>query len=242
MGNYTPFIQGELISLCLPSARAIDVDGWAEWFNDTEHLGATRHGIFPNNRSRQHARVSDMPENDISLLLCDADAETAFGVLSLQNIDLVRREAEISLTVGRHKTKRLPRFATLEGMARLTEHGFKELGLLRVTAGQAAHLLVKWNRQMEMIGYRTEGVLRGAFQRGHTRADVFRIAARYDSYMDLTKVRKGGLWPGVDTIAKISDRQPKLSFAEKVSNVILELEAEHFSYLSSTESSQLTEK
>ena len=232
MSNYIPFIQGEQVSLCIPSDRAIDVDGWADWFNDTSRLGATRHGIFPNTRAQQHARLADMPTNDISLLLCDASAETAFGVLSLQAIDLVRREAEISLTVGRRDDKKLPRFATLEGMARLTEHGFKELGLMRITAGQAAHLLVKWNRQMEMIGYRTEGILRDAFQRGHTSADVYRIAALYDTYLALVEVRGGSLWPGVKAIADLNHHQPKLSFAEKVDKAISELEAEHFAYLS----------
>lgn len=231
MANYTPFIQGELISLCLPDARAIDVDGWADWFNDTGRLGATRHGIFPNTRSQQHARLTSMPANDISLLLCDAKAETAFGILSLQNIDLARRDAEISLTIGRRDDKKLPRFATLEGMARLTEHGFKELGLLRVTAGQAAHLLVKWNRQMEMIGYRTEGVLRNGFQRGHTRADVYRIAALYESYQMLVRARNGSFWPGVKVISELAEQQPDISFAEKLSQAISEMEVEHFSYL-----------
>lgn len=231
MGSYIPFIKGELVSLCVPDERAIDVDGWAEWFNATARLGATRHGIFPNTRVQQKARLANMPSNELSLIICDAQANTAFGVISLQLIDLVKREAEVSLTVGQHEDKRLPRFAALEAMARITAHGFDELGLMRITAGQAAHLLVKWNKHMEMVGYRTEGVLRDAFQRGHLRADVFRIAARYENYLALKEFRNGCIWPGQDAIQKLSEQQPDPSFAEKVSRAIQDLEDQHFDYL-----------
>jgi hypothetical protein len=38
-------------------------------------------------------------------------------------------------------------------MGRISQHGIDELGLRKVIAGQAAHLLVKWNKHMELIGF-----------------------------------------------------------------------------------------
>ena len=90
----------------------------------------------------------------------------------LQNIDMKSRIAEVAITMSKKAGAGLNRFAALEAMGRISQHGIDELGLRKVIAGRQL-ICVKWNKYMELIGFETEGVLRASFVRGHTMADSF---------------------------------------------------------------------
>ena len=231
--NYDVFIEGENISLCIPSEYAIDNDGWAKWFNDIKSMQATEHAVFPNYILSQKERLNNLASDPskIVLLICDRQAKRAYGVLSLQNIDMKSRIAEVAITMSKKAGAGLNRFAALEAMGRISQHGTDELGLRKVIAGQAAHLLVKWNKYMELIGFETEGVLRASFVRGHTIADSFSIALHSKKLEILQAKRGGSIWPGNKEINRLLKIQPARSHAEKVDQTLQELAAEHFRYL-----------
>lgn len=231
--NYEVFIEGENITLCIPNDYAINNDGWAQWFNDIQSMQATEHAVFPNYVLSQRERLNNLAADSskIVLLICDQQAEHAYGVLSLQNIDMRSRIAEVAITMSKKARTELNRFASLEAMGRISQHGIDELGLRKVIAGQAAHLLVKWNKYMELIGFETEGVLRASFVRGHTIADSFSIALHREKLETLQAKRSGSIWPGNEEISRLLKIQPALSHAEKVSQTLQELASQHFSYL-----------
>jgi hypothetical protein len=116
-------------------------------------------------------------------------------------------------------------------MGRISQHGIDELGLRKVIAGQAAHLLVNWNKHMELNGFETEGVLRASFVRGHTIADSFSIALHREKLETLQAKRSGSIWPGNEEISGPLKIQPALSHAEKVNQTLQELASQHFRYL-----------
>ena len=100
--RYEVFLEGELVDLCIPNLIAINEDGWAEWFNNIDQLQATGHGIYPNYKSSQH-QILDSLGNDrtkIVLLICHKTTQRAFGVVSLQNISMRSRSAEIAINAS----------------------------------------------------------------------------------------------------------------------------------------------
>ena len=229
---YEVFLEGELIDLCIPSATAIDEDGWAEWFNNIEQLQATGHGIYPNYRSSQH-KILDSLCNDrskIVLLICQKITQRAFGVVSLQNINLQNRSAEIAINASSKDEKSVHPFSTLEAMALITQHGFEQLGLNRVYGGQAFPILESWNKAIELIGFRTEGITRNSFVRGQKVFDTALISCSYKNYKDLAKLR-GTLWGSSKIISKAMKRQPKVSFTHLISEQFKALENDYFQFL-----------
>ncbi len=226
--RYEVFIEGQGVDLCIPSSLAIDEDNWHAWFNQTDRLHNTGHGIFPNTTASQEQVLIQCNTRDrITLLICRKDNQRAVGVISLQQIDLSFRQAEIALTVGELKQ---PPMMALEAMALLTEHAMDQLGLHRVYAGQAYPGLVGWNKLLELIGYKTDGIHRKAFRRAHHFSDVAHISITWDDYKALVDHR-GCLWPDSKTIKILLKKQPRVSFAEQLDTLKNELDTQYFSFL-----------
>ena len=231
--NYEVFIKGENVSLCVPNEYAIDIDGWASWFNETNRLHATGHGVFPNFAENQRKRLNSLINDDanISLLVCNLSAEQAFGVVSLQSIDYRARSCDIGFNLNAAARKGLPELAALEVMALASEHGFNYLGVERIFAGQVSDVLANWNKRCEVVGYQTEGVLRKAFRKGHKVSDVFQNVIHYEIFLKLSAHRGGRLWPGNKEIERLLSLQPELSAAQKLDRSLHEIENTAYEYL-----------
>ena len=233
---HRPFLSGELVNLCIPNDFAIDNDGWADWFNVPDKLQNTRHGIFPISLAEQKAFLESL-EGDrtrIVLLAVDKTSSRAFGVVSLQQIDLGFRMAELGVNFGAPERSSNYPLSQLESVALIAEHGFKELGLKRIYGGQVFPALVGWNKMMELIGFRTEGIQRQAFARGHKSQDKMLFCCLYENYLTLVRNR-GSLWGSQDIIKNVLRKQPKQAFATVISQLLEKAEAEHFGYLTQDE-------
>ncbi len=229
--GYTIFIEGELVNLCIPSEEAIEIDGWVDWFNDIKNLSSTGHGLFPNYRQNQMKLLDEVRSREkIVLLICEKKYNIAFGVVSLQKIDLIAKTAEIAINIGKAEVANMPSFSALEAMALITEHGFSVMGLDRIFAGQAYPNLIGWNKLLELIGFKTEGIARKSFKRGHAVCDTVLIACVYQDFVKLTALR-GSLWGGVQAIKKCLRSQPTQSYAQKIDELMTALESEHFAYI-----------
>ena len=230
--RYQFFIKGELIDLCIPSKLAIEKDGWADWFNDIEKLQATEHGIYPNYIAAQQNILDSLASDrsKIVLLVCEKVGNKAIGVISLQNINLQNNSAEIALNVSSKNKSTINPLAALEAMALITQHGFDQLGLIRIYASQAFPLLKNWNKGLETIGYRSEGILKNSFIRGHSVYDTVAISCLYENYIKLKNLR-GTLWGSAKIIRKTMKKQPKHSFANVISDHLKVNEEKYFEFL-----------
>ena len=236
--TYKVFIEGELINLCIPNEEAIELDGWADWFNDFGNQKNTRHGIFPNTSQNQKKILKEIQnqlkevdnQKKLVLLVCEKKNNHAFGVVSLQSFNFSNKSAEIAINIGNPGLSPNPGMASLESMALLAEHGFKVIGLERICAGQAYPNLLRWNKLMEIIGFKTEGITRNTFKKGHDVSDIVLIACNYEDYLTLRDIR-GSLWGDLSLIKKALKDQPKLSVAEKINEAMLEIEKEHFKFI-----------
>lgn len=229
--GYKVFIEGELVNLCIPSAEAIELDGWADWFNNNSQLENTSHGVFPNFPESQLKVLEGIRDRDkLVLLVCEKSINRAFGVVSLQSVNLVTKSAEIAINIGNPEASVMPSFAALEAMALISDHGFSIMGLDRICGGQAYPSLLGWNKLLEVIGFKVEGVTRGSFKRGHEVLDTVLIACVYGDYLRIKRIR-GSLWGSLSEIRKALKLLPTKSYAQKVSEMLTELAEEHFKYI-----------
>jgi RimJ/RimL family protein N-acetyltransferase len=230
--RYFPFIEGELIDLCIPNEKAIWDDAWADWFNNTSELQATQHGIFPNYRSTQESILSSLAtdRSKIVLLICAKNSHIAIGVVSLQNINFQSKSAEIAINTSSPNKRNAHPFFSLEAMALIAQHGFEEVGLTRISGGQVYPALKSWNKMIELIGFKSEGVLKKSFVRGQKIQDIVCISCLHNDYLAIKKIR-GSLWGSYNLIKGTMKRQPKIPFADVLSNKLVELEKDHFRFL-----------
>lgn len=229
-GSYTVFIEGDLIDLCVPSKVAIFRDGWADWFNDSSTTKYLDQGVFPNTLEDQLAFYDSLKERARLLLMIKPKAlEKVIGVISLSNINFFKRDAQVSIVIGVRRKKQ--RLYALESMARITQHGFEILGLKRIYAGQAYPGLKGWNKRMELLGYKAEGINRKAFVKGEKVYDTISLACHREDYYKIKDIRNGQYWPGHEKMQELVDSLPEKGFAEIIDHLIFDAGNEYFSRL-----------
>ncbi|MEW6664753.1 MAG: GNAT family protein [Thermodesulfobacteriota bacterium] len=226
--SYSVFIEGEVVDLCVPSTLAIQRDGWADWFNDQETTKYLDHGLFPNMVEDQIDFYETLRQRKrLALLIRPKNAERAIGVISLSNINMFQRSAQGSIVIGeRAGDKNL--FA-LESFARITSHAFEVMGLERIYAGQVFPGLKNWNKRMELLGYKAEGINRKGFVRGHSVFDTISLSCLYEDYLSIKRLRKGNYWLGQQRMLELVDTLPEHGFAEILHDSIAKLRNDYFS-------------
>ena len=197
--NLEVFIAGELIDLCIPTKEFAENSNWFSWFNDKKTTRFLEQGIFPNTPEEQIRFYNTLGKDRLSLII--SDRERYLGTISLSSIDLYKRTAEVALLIGNKSVKEYSNYFALEAMALITEHGFRTIGLNRISAGQ--HILLrKWQNRLEILGYKLEGIKTNAFIKGSEIADAVFIAVTQTDYEKLAKNRGGKLWDGLFSMEK----------------------------------------
>jgi len=231
MGRYTTFIEGSAINLCVPNRNALD-DGWADWFNNTNVTTYLEQGCFPNLREQQEEFFQSLVNNErFALIITPKDEDKAVGIISLSELNYRKRSCQVAMLIGDPTTKSKEMLFGLEAMARVAEHAFLKLGMDRIWAGQSFPGLAKWNKHLEQIGYRSEGVLENAFVKGRIVTDMVMISCQFSTYEMIKKKRKGYFWPGTEKMQELIRTMPKNGFAESLRETISSEKAEYFSKL-----------
>lgn len=213
--EYDVFISGELIDLCAVNEDEIKNGRWVSWFNNIKGLQNSMHGVFPNNKKIQKQIYEKFLTNeDLGLFITTKQGDLV-GIISINNIDRHSGVGFWGLLIS--EPGKLPNlnFATLEAVALITNHAFKEMGLQRIAGGQNYPELKGWNRMLECIGFISEGYERYALKRGHHYKDLIKISITYEIYQSIIK-KRGSLWSGLKSMKEIYRSLPKKSFAEKI--------------------------
>lgn len=215
----TVFIAGESINLCAPVDE--DFPQWAGWFNDAKITRFLDHGKQPNTVEMQKVFYSKALNSGRIILMIKSMSMKLLGVISLSDINYEKSCCQIAL-VCPEKTKEAP-LAPLEAMSLLTEHAFQRLGLERIYAGQSYPGLLSWTKQLEVIGYKTEGLKRNSFKHGMLESDGIMISIVKKNYLEFISQRNGSLWPGEKVAREIIKRLRKEpSIAEDLHDFILQ--------------------
>lgn len=224
-----PFYSGETIDLIVPTREHAESSSWADWFNSQKTTRFTTHGITVNSVENQVEFQSELAHGArLALLICPPASSEPIGVVSLSSIDFRRQSAAIAIIMDTETSVAHSPFASLEAMALMTQHGFDVLGLRRIDAGQVFPALQRWNRMLELLGYRSEGFRRQAFRRGHEVSDEVVMGALYEDFLTLKQARAGNFWPGTQKIREELAALPEDGFAAFLFKAIKQAETAYY--------------
>ncbi len=224
-----PFYRGEHVDLIVPTLKHVEETSWPDWMNSQRTNKHTSHAVLANTLEDQRDFYNSLRAGSrFALLITPAGDERPIGIVSLSALDFRQRSAAIAIVMDTETDIPTSPLASLEAMAIMTQHGFDVMGLNRLDAGQAYPALVRWNRLLEILGYRAEGFKKQAFVRGHAADDVVILACLYENYRGLTLRRNGDLWPGTAETRRLIDALPKKAFAELLYESSSALELAYF--------------
>ena len=214
------FIFGETIDLCIPTKEFAEISGWYSWLNDPRMSRYLYRGLFPNTAKDQVEFFQSQEDKRLTLII--SDKRDYLGVVSLSHIDLVSKKASVAMLIN-PKIDFSSSFVNssimaLEAIARITEYGFKAMGINRIWGGQHVDLS-GWGQRMELLGYRVEGILIDEFVKGWEVANVIWVAATNNNYLSIVKMR-GEYW---DSAKKMNERilnLPKVKFSHRVNKFL----------------------
>ena len=232
MSKYSVFIKGEAIDLCVPSRLAIEKDGWADWFNNLENTRFLDQGVFPNFIEDQYEFLNSLRDHSrLALPIKPKGIENVIGTVSLSTIKWVSRSAQIAIVIGRRDESTRGKLYALEAMSLMTVHGFETMGLDRIWAGQAYPGLNKWTKHLELLGYRTEAIMRKASVKGRMISDSVIISCLFENYKTIKKLRCNHFWLGAKQMKMLLDNMPDVGLAERLDSLMHEETKKYFEEL-----------
>lgn len=185
-----PFLEGHTIYLRLPTDEDVLSGRWHTWYNDYETTRFNSHGVFPVSKEQELAFLQEAQESPTTILLAIVakDEDTLIGNISLQNIDLLNRKAEIALTVGEAEYR--GRSCGLQAVGLMTDHAFSRLNLNRVYS-QAHQEFARFWSKLGIFGYQMEGTLRQDYLRDNEYSNMVRFAVLAEDFWRIKNARNG---------------------------------------------------
>jgi len=217
------FLPGEVVDLCVPSDDPWILDQWFRWFNSPKTTAYLDQGLFPNTYENQKKYVESVLQTKerLTLLIKPKDRDRFIGVCSLSSIDLVKKSCQVAVVIAEHGDNLDSMFYGLEAKARLTEHAFETMGILRVTGTQSMDL-ARWQKLQILLGYQTEGILRNAFNKGLKQTDVILSACILEDYLKIKELRKGQYWPGKAKLFELMRNLPEVPLWKRLSDWLVQ--------------------
>jgi RimJ/RimL family protein N-acetyltransferase len=210
------FISGETIDLCTPTREFAQKSKWYTWFNNpeiTRYLG--ERGEYRNTPALQEKFFLSEPKKRLILIITTKE-KVYKGVVSLSFINYKKRTCDIAIVTDFLIEPQYSPYASLEAIARITQHGFDKMGMKRISGG--AHInLRNWQQRMELFGYRIESVNRNSFIKGKEVSNSMTISCLHDDYLSIIKNR-GKLWDNLRKMKKRIDKLPKKTFRDQLLN------------------------
>lgn len=156
----------------LRSLERADAQGnYVRWFNDEEACKNNSHHVFPYSEEQavKYIEYADNTKDSLILAVETIDNSEHIGNISLLNINLMHRTAELAIMIG-EKAYWGKGYAK-EAMKLMIDHGFRSLNLTRVGLG-TFHTNISMQKLAESLGFVQEGRRRSAFFKDNANIDV----------------------------------------------------------------------
>lgn len=180
--DYDIFIKGEQIDLVVLSEETVEKTNWYRWVNDEEITEYMQQHYYPNTKELQLKYFKDQIENNSSIVqlgIVNKINSILIGMVSLKNIDLQNRSAEISIIIGEKKYHNLDHF--IESCKLMIRHGFDTLGLNRIYSGSFSKDID--NLFCRVLSFNSEGTLKKAVYKKGIYHDVYLCAIINDTQL-----------------------------------------------------------
>lgn len=227
--HYDVFLEGELVDLVVPNARAIEDDRWYAWLNDQALTRNMEQGMYPKSAETQRAYLAELLSSTsrLALMIKPKEEDALVGVCSFSKISHITRQADFAMVVARRSASFKSTFFGMEAKCLMTGHAFETLGLERINSYQST-ALKDWQRWQILFGYKMEGIMRKAFRKGYRTYDLMVSGCILEDYLALKEMRGGKLWPGQDKIMSLIRDLPKTSLEEKLQKTLSTTIDEHY--------------
>ena len=137
------FLKGKEVVLKVITREDVISSNWYGWFNDDDLCKTLQKHYFPSTVESQliywEKNILNAT-NRIQLGICRVESGSIIGVISLSNIDLINRRAEISIVIGDREAHNVKIFT--EACWLMFSHGFYSLNLNRIYGGSISKDLV----------------------------------------------------------------------------------------------------
>jgi len=215
------FKKGETINLVVPDTACLEtMISWTEMINDQDVTRYIGQGIFPQSVNAQRSYVSDILDSRsrLCLVIKANESDKFLGVISLSDIDLINRRAQLS-TVCPYKCE-TARYAALQARALLSDHAFRKMGLSSVYSYQAYPENKRWAQASEAIGYLPSGFSLYSYAYDGSLTHRLIISLSRQQYFDLSR-EHDSLWPSSKVIAeRLSKLNGRISKAEELFSLV----------------------
>ena len=208
------FISGESIDLCIPTKEFSLKSNWYSWFNDSNNTKYLDQGMYPNTREEQMKFLTNS-KNRFILMISLKNRFEYIGTVSLSKINFLKKSCFFSIVKDMKKNTVSPTLSSLESVALITEHAFEKMGMKIITGG-IHRKLKKWQNQMELLGYKLEGIHKNQFVKGNMIDDTASISCSYEDYLYLKKKRRNLFWDGNNKMMERYRKKIKLNHLSKL--------------------------
>lgn len=155
------FLENE--NIILRPLQEDDAEGeYSTWFNNEKVCYGNSHHVYPYTKVEAKNYISYVcgNKNIIALAIVDKNNNKHIGNISLQNVNYISRNAELSIVLG--DIKSWGRGYGKQASFLICKHGFFELNLHRIYLG-TPRSNVGMQKIALHIGMKEEGVRRDAF-------------------------------------------------------------------------------
>jgi len=173
--KYDSFIKGEIVDLVVLTEEIAEKTNWYNWFNDEEVTKFMQKHYYPNTKELQLKYYKDQILNNsdvIQLGIVNKRQSKLIGMVSLKNIDLINKSAEISIILGEKEFHDLDNF--IESCKLMIKHGYDTFGLQRIYSGSFSKDID--NLFCRLLGFKSEGTLKKAVYKNGNYFDVYLCA------------------------------------------------------------------
>ena len=153
------FLKGSHV--CLKSLTTSDISNsnWYGWFNDEVLCNTLQKHYFPSSCESQTQFFNKHLSNSstkLQLGICLPEKSSISGIVSLNDINYINRNAEFSIVIGDKDAQNVIVFT--EASRLIFNHAFNSLNLYRIYGGTISEDLVLL--MCRILGCTQEGVLR----------------------------------------------------------------------------------
>jgi ribosomal-protein-alanine N-acetyltransferase len=152
---------------------------WYSWFNDPQLCNYNKHHYWPNTLEKQKRYlVQDDARLQLGIVHKNLQ-ENLLGVISLEQIDLIHRNANLGIMFEKSSSEKYPTLF-YESVQIILSHGFNQLGLLKIRSGSAVpnHSLT----MQRLFNFEVEGNLKREIFKSGKFLDVSLLALFRERY------------------------------------------------------------
>lgn len=177
------FISGKTVALRAINRDDVTNTNWYGWFNDEETTKNLQKHYFPNTVEKQMQFYETLSKDNskIQLMIVEKEnPETILGIVSLQKIDFINSNADLSLVIGEEEARDMKRAE--EVMYLMLRHAFNTLNLHKVTLGYIDTLKFWGMFLMKRFGFTQEGELKEHMFKNGVYHDVILLGLTKDKF------------------------------------------------------------